>query len=111
MSHQIRQATWTLERGQSVSSDEARLVMQTDGNLVVYDELDFPRWGSDTVDEGWRATFQDDGNLVVYARSNKAVWGSGTEGHPGSQLWIQDDGNVVIYDQLFTPIWATNTAH
>ncbi|MFJ6901940.1 hypothetical protein [Streptomyces hokutonensis] len=111
MATQIQYAGWTLEHGQSVSSDEARLVMQTDGNLVVYDELSQPRWGSDTVGHGWRATLQDDGNFVVYTRSNQAVWGSGTEGNPGSTLWIQDDGNVVVYNHLGFPLWGTGTEH
>ncbi len=99
-----------LERDQSVSSDTARLVMQSDGNLVVYDEFNRARWASNTVNRGWRAAFQEDGNFVVYSRSGRAVWASNTAGHPGSRLVVQDDGNVVIYDGS-RAIWATGTDH
>ncbi|MDT0447854.1 hypothetical protein [Streptomyces hesseae] len=107
---QVLYAPFVLERGQSVTSDTAQLVMQTDGNLVVYDEFGRARWDSRTVNSGWRAVFQEDGNFVVYTRSGKAVWWSGTAGHPGSRLAVQDDGNVVIYDGS-QAIWNTRTAH
>ncbi|MHA7957869.1 hypothetical protein ACX9I7_08935 [Streptomyces sp. L500] len=110
MSTEIRNAPFVLERDQSVSSDTARLVMQSDGNLVVYDEFNRARWASNTVNSGWRAVFQEDGNFVVYTRSGRAVWNSGTAGHPGSRLAVQDDGNVVIYDGS-QAIWNTRTAH
>ncbi|MBZ4320815.1 hypothetical protein [Streptomyces huiliensis] len=106
----ILEATAVLEHGQSWSSDTATLVMQTDGNLVVYDEFGRARWNTGTVGQGWRAVFQTDGNFVVYTRSGKAVWNSKTAGHPGSRLAVQDDGNVVIYDGS-QAIWNTRTAH
>ncbi|MEU3352889.1 hypothetical protein [Streptomyces sp. NPDC037389] len=110
MASQVLYAPFVLERDQSVTSDTARLVMQSDGNLVVYDEFGRARWDSRTVNSGWRAVFQEDGNFVVYTRSGKAVWWSGTAGHPGSRLAVQDDGNVVIYDGS-QAIWNTRTAH
>ncbi|MFF4160696.1 hypothetical protein [Streptomyces sp. NPDC001678] len=110
MASQVLYAPFVLERGQSVTSDTAQLVMQSDGNLVVYDEFGRARWDSKTVNSGWRAVFQEDGNFVVYTRSGKAVWNSGTAGHPGSRLAVQDDGNVVIYDGS-QAIWNTRTAH
>ncbi|GAA3029082.1 hypothetical protein GCM10020000_02090 [Streptomyces olivoverticillatus] len=103
-------APFELQRGESVSSDTARLVMQTDGNLVVYDEFNRARWDSHTVNQGWKAVFQTDGNFVVYTHSGRAVWDSHTYGHPGSRLAVQDDGNVVIYDGS-QAIWATHTEH
>ncbi|MCD9140644.1 lectin [Streptomyces albireticuli] len=103
-------APFALNPGESVSSDTARLVMQSDGNLVVYDEFNRARWASRTVGQGWTAQFQTDGNFVVYTRSGRAVWDSKTAGHPGSRLAVQDDGNVVIYDGS-QAIWSTRTAH
>jgi hypothetical protein len=110
MALQIINSPYTLERDQSVSSDSARLFMQGDGNLVVYDEFGGARWASNTVGQGWTALFQDDGNFVVYTRSGHPVWASNTDHHPGSRLFVQDDGNVVIYDGS-APIWATGTNH
>ncbi|MBT2385481.1 hypothetical protein [Streptomyces sp. ISL-11] len=104
------EAPFALGHNQSVSSDTARLVMQSDGNLVIYDEFGRARWASHTVGQGWTAQFQTDGNFVVYTRSGRAVWNSRTAGHPGSRLAVQDDGNVVIYDGS-QAIWSSGTAH
>ncbi|WP_406504046.1 hypothetical protein [Streptomyces sp. NBC_00212] len=109
-SDQTRYAPFTLNHDQSVSSNTARLVMQSDGNLVIYDEFNRARWASNTVGQGWTANFQGDGNFVVYTRSGHPVWASNTEGHPGSRLVIQDDGNVVIYDGS-RAVWASGTNH
>ncbi|MET9914623.1 bulb-type lectin domain-containing protein [Streptomyces sp. NPDC006476] len=108
--NQTISAPFTLNRNQSVSSNTARLIMQSDGNLVIYDEFNRARWASNTVNQGWTARFQTDGNFVVYTASNRAVWASNTAGHPGSRLVVQDDGNVVIYDGS-QAIWASNTNH
>ncbi|MFE9118195.1 hypothetical protein [Streptomyces sp. NPDC007172] len=108
--NQTRYAPFTLNRNQSISSNTARLVMQSDGNLVVYDEFNRARWASNTVGQGWTARFQTDGNFVVYTASNRPVWASNTDRHPGSRLVVQDDGNVVIYDGS-QAIWATGTNH
>ncbi|MBB5121352.1 lectin [Streptomyces eurocidicus] len=103
-------APFALNHNESVSSNTATLVMQSDGNLVVYDEFGRARWASRTVGQGWTAQFQTDGNFVVYTRNGRAVWDSKTAGHPGSRLAVQDDGNVVIYDGS-QAIWSTGTAH
>lgn len=75
-SNQTRYAPFTLNHNQSVSSNTARLIMQSDGNLVIYDEFNRARWASNTVGRGWTARLQTDGNFVVYTRSNRPVWAS-----------------------------------
>lgn len=45
----------------------------------------------------YRLVMQSDGNLVLYDQNNSALWATGTDGNPGSFLVIQDDGNVVVY--------------
>jgi hypothetical protein len=40
---------------------------------------------------------QGDGNLVLYDVNNSPRWDSGTWGFPGSFLIMQNDGNLVIY--------------
>jgi hypothetical protein len=52
---------------------------------------------------------QTDGNLVIYDPGGHALWASGTSQYAGSHLLVQDDGNVVIYRPNNTPVWATNT--
>ncbi|MFD9908795.1 hypothetical protein [Streptomyces sp. NPDC059063] len=110
LADQVRYAPFTLNHNESLSSDTARLVMQSDGNLVIYDEFNRARWATGTVGQGWVMRFQEDGNLVVYTRSGRAVWASNTDGHPGSRLVVQDDGNVVIYYGS-RAIWASGTDH
>ena len=97
-----------LAPGESVSSCDGQhvLVMQGDGNLVLY-HGGTALWSSRTDGtDGRRAVMQGDGNLVVYGAA--ARWASGTDGHGGAWLAVQDDGNVVIYAGA-TPIWATGT--
>ncbi|RSS83829.1 hypothetical protein [Streptomyces sp. WAC06614] len=62
---------------------------------------------------------QADGNLVVYALGNPGgpklpLWHSGTYGNPGAYALMQEDGNFVIYQQGGGPqtgggIWHTAT--
>jgi hypothetical protein len=52
---------------------------------------------------------QSDGNLVVYNAQGNPVWASGTAGNPNSRLLVQNDGNLVIYRSDGAPIWASNT--
>ncbi len=60
-------------------------IMQSDGNLVIYDTLPSP---------GTRQRY---------------VWLSGTAGHPGSRLVVQDNGDVAICTPDDTRVWTTST--
>ena len=87
-----------------LSSDRrSRLVMQGDGNLVLYGRDGRARFatatfgGSDSV-----AVLQTDGNLVVYD-GGRAVWATGTHRRVSAPvdsfaLVLQDDGDAVLYD-------------
>jgi hypothetical protein len=84
-----------------------KLVMQTDGNLVLYMNGTTALWSTGTVGSGaTQAAMQTDGNFVLYAGATP-VWASNTAGHPNAVISVQNDGNVVIY--YGSPIWATNT--
>jgi len=89
------------------------LIMQDDGNLVVYGNFGAGwtplGWASNTVGSGaTHASFQSDGNLVVYTAA-AAVWASGTSQYHCATLFVQDDGNVVIKDIAGQIVWQTNT--
>jgi hypothetical protein len=45
-----------------------------------------------------RAVMQTDGNFVIYSADNAVLWSAGTAGHPGARLVVQSDANVVLYD-------------
>jgi hypothetical protein len=86
-----------------------KLIMQTDGNLVLYRVYDnYALWSSGTAGQAVsRVIMQGDGNLVIYLTNGRPIWASRTQGNPGSHLRLQDDGNLVIYKPL--PIWYTGT--
>ena len=56
---------------------------------------------------GYELIMQSDGNLVVYSSSGQPRWASGTYGIGGgtSYLTVQGDSNVVIYDSQGA-VWA-----
>jgi hypothetical protein len=94
------------------SNGRAYLVLQSDGNLVVYQTN--PKralWASKTrrtPNEHYSVIMQHDGNLVILNRAGGPVWATGSQGHPGAYLIMQDDGNAVIY-QNSRPYWASGT--
>jgi hypothetical protein len=96
----------------SPSFHDYSLVMQSDGNLVLYSRRFNPiraLWSSGTAGhQGAYAVMQSDGNFVVYSSTGTALWNSGTAGHPGSYLALQDDGNVVVYSGS-KALWNSHT--
>lgn len=102
-----------LAAGQYISSENGlyKLVMQGDGNLVLYGHNLRPMWASGTPSSGAnRVVMQGDGNLVLYTASNQPVWASHTPGNGVSNLVLQDDGNLVIYkNSPVSPIWQSLT--
>ncbi|WP_081259214.1 protease pro-enzyme activation domain-containing protein [Burkholderia territorii] len=104
----------TLSPGQILysASRNHELVMQYDGNLVLYNVANGTAiWNSGTSgNPGAYAAFQLDGNFVVYGAGGKALWSSSTNGTPYDQhLAVQDDGNMVIYE-AHVPLFSTATA-
>jgi hypothetical protein len=87
-----------------------RLIMQTDGNLVLYKNGTQAIWASNTSGRPYitKCVMQGDGNLVLYNDFNTAYWNSGTWQYAGAYATIQNDGNFVIY-QNGVARWHTNT--
>jgi hypothetical protein len=99
-----------LNVGEQLESANGRvsLVVQGDGNIVLYRDDGKALWASNTVGRGTQSlVMQGDGNLVAYA-TNGAVWDSKT-GIPGTMAALQDDGNFVLYAPSGVPQWASNT--
>jgi surface antigen/lysophospholipase L1-like esterase len=96
--------TTKLKAGQSLKPGEAllssdrqyALVMQGDGNLVLY-HLNGVVWHTSTSHAGSRVSMQGDGNFVIYNKSGQAVWATMTNGKDGAEIQLQTDGNLVIY--------------
>src|SRR5262245_10859607 len=68
-----------LDKGQKIEvAGKGSLTMQTDGNLVLYDAANQPRWASGTYGKPvTHVIMQPDGNLVIY-NNTTPVWASGT---------------------------------
>lgn len=109
--HGLEPGQWlSLEQWLSSPNGRYDLVLQHDGNLVLYTQGGVPLWASATSGQLVQdLSMQEDGNLVLYRPDGTPIWASGTGGNPGAELVLQDDGNVVLY-RHGTPIWATNTA-
>ncbi|MER6381647.1 hypothetical protein [Streptomyces sp. NPDC001250] len=93
-----------------------RLVVQPDGNVVLYRKRDGKAlWSTGTYGHsGAYAYMQSDGNLVVYPSSGSALWSTHTSGHSGAYATEQSDGNFVVYAPSGGPgkggaLWASNT--
>jgi hypothetical protein len=58
---------------------------------------------------------QADGNLVIYKTSTSAhtaanaVWSTATYSNPNDSMFLQPDGNLVIYSAIGKPIWSAGT--
>lgn len=56
---------------------------------------------------------QNDGNLVLYSRDSRgrqtARWASNTSRNPGARCFMQGDGNLVIYNSAWKAIWCSGT--
>ena len=96
---------------QSINSQNNKyfLVMQGDGNLVLYQRVIVPVWSTGTSNTGAKvAVMQADENFVVYDGNGIARWNSGTGGFhdPGCALVVQNDGNLVIYESTGRVVWT-----
>lgn len=75
-----------------------KLIMQHDGNLVLYNDANTPLWSSVTPNMGgYYFQLQYDGNLVLYTSANAPLWASNTSKineTEASVLILNDDGSL-----------------
>ena len=67
-----------------------------------------------SLNDSFELIMQQDGNLVLYKidpknQKTSAIWASNTNGRTVGQCVMQTDGNLVIYTPDNNPIWATGT--
>jgi hypothetical protein len=70
---------------------------QADGNVVLYQGATARWATGTAGRATGSLVMQTDGNLVLYSTSGIALWNSRTAGYAGASLAVQNDGNVVIY--------------
>ena len=94
------------------------LIMQRDGNFVVYTSPDFSpvnaQWSSNSTGQGqqpFRLIMQDNGNLLICDVNNRQIWSTHTAGKgvKPHYLVMQIDRSLVLYDGHHQSIWASNT--
>jgi len=108
-----------LQPGQGLRSNNQlyTLMMQTDGNVVLYNQQSQPLWATNTGGLITPRDFamQTDGNLVLYDTNGVPMWASNTSHQPGAFLNIQDDGNLVVYrsgaqaETVDNALWAAGS--
>ena len=66
-------------------------------------------WESGTSGKGAKLIMQGDGNFVIYDDDDESVWASGTFGHERALLSVEDDGRLVIYSaDLSQTLWDSS---
>jgi hypothetical protein len=104
------QAGARLLAGQALTSANGRyrLLYQTDGNLVLYDDGDRTvPWSSATSGtSAGQAIMQADGNFVIYNAAGASEWSTGTAVNPSARLLLQTDGNLVVYSPSNQVLWS-----
>lgn len=97
------------------SNRDKYFVFQADGNLVYY-YTGRALWASNTAGRGAVLVLQGDGNAVIYDAAGRPIWATMTVGIgiTTRRLVMQYDGNVVLYQYPYggnnqRAVWATGT--
>lgn len=91
----------TLHPEQSLQSNnkQYKLILQSDGNVVLYNQQSQAIWATNTkgLIQPREFIMQTDGNLVLYDTNGSPKWASNTYNNLGAFLNVQNDGNLVVY--------------
>ena len=81
--------------------DLVRLIMQTDGNLVLYSDS-FVCFATGTYGHpGAYATYENSGSLIVFNEVGQPLWSSDTPGTKGTTLSLnENDGSLYVGDNF-----------
>ncbi len=107
--NKLRRADW-LGTGQRITSLDGKhnLVMQTDGNLVLYSNGVPKFWTNTTGTSANRAVLQTDGNFALYDASGRQRWATGTAGTTGQRIVVENTGQAVLYNEQGVALWTSH---
>jgi hypothetical protein len=92
-----------------VGAGGEKLIMQSNGNLVVFRGAT-ALWSTSTRVHGSAATVQSDGNFVVYSPARRVLWSSHTGGSgKGARVVIEGDGDVRLLSAGGRSLWQSYT--
>ncbi len=89
-----------LTAGSSYSIGQYFLILQADGNLVLFRD-GAQIWNSATAGNGVTfAAMQPTGNFALVNDAGAPVWSTGTAGNSGAYFAFQPDGNLAVYEPM-----------
>jgi parallel beta-helix repeat protein len=85
------------------------LSMQGDGNLVLRKGATAPWSSATRGRPSAELLMQTDGNVVIYSTTGTPLWSTRTSRHPGARLVVRNDGNLVVYGPrpASAPLWLS----
>jgi peptidoglycan/xylan/chitin deacetylase (PgdA/CDA1 family) len=96
--------SWFLES----PNHACRLIMQANGDLVLYSASRQPLWSSGTSGSpDTIAVLQRNGDFALLSRTGQALFSSGTPGHEGSVLTLARRSQAIVLTRSGRTLWAT----
>lgn len=81
------------------------LILQEDGNLVLLNGTNVLWHAQTNAKVSAHLLMQGDGNLVIYGPAGEVVWHAGTHGNPGARLVLENTGQLRIYSASNAVLW------
>lgn len=94
----------------STADNRYKLILQPDSNLVLYSPNRPIWATSTDGRQAAFLIMQGDGNLVLYDKQQRPIWYTRTDGRGALRGVMQQDGNFVLYNNLNAPQWHTVTS-
>lgn len=102
--------TATLSVGQRLYSGSYSLLMETDGNLVLYSSSGHALWSTRTSGTRAHLVLQTDGDVVLYNSTGHALWSTHTAGSGNSNVFaLESNGNIVLLNAAHHVLWSSHT--
>lgn len=102
---------FTLLAGESITTAKRHLVLQYDGNLVLYaynnGTIGEALWESGT-EYGARVHFNEYGNLYIFNTWGHPLWETYTNDGGGIRMEFNDAGNLAIYSEVGLMVWESS---
>jgi hypothetical protein len=113
MPNEVLDANDGAHNSKITASGQYQLIMQTDGNLVVYEDpsgAHTPIWASNTWLSGaTTAKMTLDGALILSNADGELIWSSPWPNRPAAFLAMREDGNLVAYEPAKYIAWSSTT--